>query len=81
MSDRQTVSPRQFDALQRWMLHLEASGYTPTECVEGACNAARIKHPRPFVPMEIVVDPLKEDPHFVYPTKPVTNGYRAEGDR
>lgn len=57
MSRQQKLSPRQFDLLQREMLRSESAGCTPEQCVVNACNAARIKPPEPFQPVDLVVDP------------------------
>jgi len=50
-----TVSPRQFDEMQRTLLTMEAKGHGPEACVIAACKAAGIAPPKPFEPLAVVV--------------------------
>jgi hypothetical protein len=56
-----TISPRQFDQLQRGLLAMELEGYGPEACVISACKRAGIEPPRPFEPLTIIVDPTIEN--------------------
>lgn len=52
---QQRISPQQFDIMQRKLIQMEAEGHSPAACVVGACNEVGIKPPRPFDPVEIIV--------------------------
>jgi hypothetical protein len=49
------VTQEQFAILRRELIQMEAEGYSTGACAVGACNAAGIKPPQPFEPVEIVV--------------------------
>ena len=56
----QRVSPAQFDVLQRTLLALELEGHGPEACVIEACKRAGIEPPKPFEPMMIIVDYVRD---------------------
>lgn len=60
MAKTVTISPRQFDALQRTLYELELHGYGPEACVIDACKKIGIEPPHLLETLTVIVDPTMD---------------------